>query len=242
MALAGDFIQVLVGGYDLTGDSNRVMISDRYDMHDVTAFGDQVHNFIPGQRQVTVDHAGYLNTATSGSHPALKGANVQGVFSVFIGNNAAPVAGDLVFSVDTRQGRYAAAPETARYIPFTAMFANRGGSGGWGVALTPPFSFIASGAGTVVNNGIPTTNGGAAFLHVLQAALTDTYVITVQGATDIGFTTGVVTLATFTLNASQLGSEQQAIAGTIPQFTRFFVTRTGTAGNPVKIAMSLIRF
>lgn len=151
MALAGDFIQVLVAGYDLTGDSNRVVISDRYDMHDVTAFGDQVHNFIPGQRQVAVDHAGYLNTAAAGSHPVLKGANVQGVFSVFIGNNAAPVAGNPVFSVDIRQGRYGTAPETARHIPFVAAFANRGGNGGWGGALTPPFTFVSSGPGTGVD-------------------------------------------------------------------------------------------
>jgi len=40
MALAGDHVQVLVGGYELTGDMNRVTVNDTYDMHDITAFSD----------------------------------------------------------------------------------------------------------------------------------------------------------------------------------------------------------
>jgi len=48
-------------------------------------------------------------------------------------------------------------------------------------------------------------------------------------------------LATFTLNGSALGSQRVAISGTIPQYTRFKATRTGAAGNPVKIAVSLVR-
>ncbi|MCK6580632.1 MAG: hypothetical protein L6Q98_21280 [Anaerolineae bacterium] len=242
MALSGDFIQVLAGGFDLTGDSNRVVITDRFDAHDVTAFGDQVHNFILGQRQVMVEHGGYMNAAAGQSHPALKGANHQGVFSVFIGNNAAPAVGNPVFSVDTQQGRYATAPETGRHIPFAAMFANRGGSGGWGVALTPVVTFTNTTTGAGVDNGAATAQGGAACLHLLQAAATDRYSIIVEGATNSGFTTGLVTLATFTLNASALGSERIAIAGSIPQYTRFKATRTsGTAGNSVKIAVSLVR-
>lgn len=244
MALAGDFIQVLVGGYDLTGDSNRIAIGDRYVSHDVTAFGDQVHNFVLGQRQIAIDHAGYMNSAAGQSHPVLRGAAVQGVMSVFVGSNAAPTVGSPVYSTEVRQSKYATMPEASRFIPFMASFASRGGgNNGWGVALTPPFSFVASGTGTGVDNGGPTTNGGAAYLHVLQAAASDTYVITVEGATNSGFSTGLVTLGTpFVLNASQLGSERIAISGTIPQFTRFKVTRTGSAGNVVRIAVSLMRF
>lgn len=241
MALAGDNIQVLVGGYDLTGDSNRVVITDRYDTHDVTAFGDQVHSFILGQRQALIEHMGYFNSAAAQAHPVLKGGSVQGVFSLVIGNNAAPVVGDPVFSLDTRQGRYATAPEAGRYIPFVAMFGNRGGNGGWGVALTPPVSFTTTTTGSGVDNGAATANGGVAHLHVLQAAASDTYTIVVEGATNSGFTTGLTTLATFALNGSALGSQRVDISGTIPQYTRFKATRTGVAGNPVKIAVSLVR-
>lgn len=243
MALAGDFIQVLVGGYDLTGDSNRVMIGDRFDVHDVTAFGDQVHNVLLGQRQVVVDHAGYMNAAAGQSHPVLRGTALQGVFSVFVGDNAAPVASNPVFSLDVRQGKYAIAPETARYIPFMAMFANRGGNGGWGVALAALQTFTNTTTGTGVDNGVQTTNGGAAYLHLLEVAATDRYSITVEGATNSGFSAGLTTLATFTLNAAVIASERIAINGTIPQFTRIKVTRTiGSANNQFKISASLVRF
>lgn len=241
MTLAGDFIKVLAGGYDLTGDSNRVVISDRYDTHDVTAFGDQVHSFILGQRQAAIEHAGYMNAAAAQSHPVLKGANVQGVFSVFVGDNAAPVVGNPVFSLDTRQGRYAIAPETARYIPFVAMFANRGGSGGWGVALAPPTTtFTDSSTGGTVDNGAATTNGGVVHLHILQSVGNATYTIVVENDDGTDFVGATTT--TFTLNGSQLGSERIAISGTIQRYVRFKATRiSGTAGSTVKIAVSLVR-
>ncbi len=46
--LAGDHVQVLVDGYELTGDSNKITVSDVRDMYDVTAFADAVHRFIAG--------------------------------------------------------------------------------------------------------------------------------------------------------------------------------------------------
>jgi hypothetical protein len=52
----------------------------------------------------------------------------------------------------------------------------------------------------------------------------------------------LTTLATFRLNASAIGSERIAISGTIQQYTRFKATRSGAAGNTVKIAVILVRF
>ena len=49
MALAGDHLQILVGGYELTGDYNQVQIADARAMLEQTSFGDNVHNFAPGQ-------------------------------------------------------------------------------------------------------------------------------------------------------------------------------------------------
>jgi hypothetical protein len=242
MALAGDHAQLLVGGYDLTGDSNRITISDVRRMHDVTAFGDGVHKSIAGQQVSVLTHMGYFNPVAAKSHPVLKSGTVAGIVSVILGQNAAPVVGDLAYCMDSIQSRYAAMPETSRYVPFVTGFANRGDLGGWGVALTPPLSFTNTTTGSGVNNGAASSNGGAAFLHVLQAAASDTYTIIVQGATNSGFTTGLVTLATFTLNASALGSERIPISGSIPQYTRFKATRSGAAGNTVKMAVSLVRF
>lgn len=242
MALAGDHAQLLVGGYDLTGDSNRITISDVRQVHDVTAFGDEVHKVISGQRVAVITHTGYFNPTVARAHPVLKSGTVQGIVSVILGQNVAPVVGDPAYSMDSIQSRYGAMPETSSYVPFMTGFANRGELGGWGVALTPPLSFTNTTTGSGADNGAASSSGGAAFLHILQAAASDTYTIIVEGATNSGFSTGLTTLATFTLNASALGSERVAISGTIPQFTRFKATRSGAAGNTVKIAVSLVRF
>jgi len=242
MALAGDHIQVLVGGYELTGDSNRLVISENRAMHDVTGFGDEVHWFIPGQRTAAVEHLGFLNADAARSHPVLKSANFSGTVSILVGSNATPAVNDLVYSLDALQGRYGSMPEAGKYVPFGALFANRAGSGGWGVVLAPPTTITNTTNGTTVDNGSATSNGGSAFLHVLQEVASDTYTIIVQGATDSGFTTGVTTLATFTLDGSALGSECITISGSIPQYVRYQATRTGSAGNDLTLAVTVVRF
>lgn len=243
MALAGDHVQVLVDGYELTGDSNSLNIADSRDMLDVTAFGDGAHHFIGGPRALSLAHVGYLNSAAASSHPVLKSAAVQGAVSLFLGQNTAPANGDPVYSLYVQQGKYSVAPEFAKYVPFAAAFANAASLGGWGVALGIPTTFTNTTTGPGHDNGAASANGGIAFLHLLQAAATDRYSITVEGATNSGFTVGLTTLATFTLNASALGSEYKGITGSIPQYTRWKVTRTsGAAGNTVKIAVSLIRY
>jgi hypothetical protein len=241
-ALAGDHAQVLVGGYELTGDSHRITINDARDQHDVTTFSDQVHKFIPGQRLSSLIHAGYLNPVAARSHPVLKASDFSGVVSVLLGDNQDPVIGNPAYSLSVLQGRYDSMPEANKAVPFGALFANRGLGGGWGVALAVPVSFTNTTTGTGVDNGAATTKGGAAFLHVLQAAASDTYRIVVEGATDSGFTSPTE-LAVFTLNASALGSERIEIAGTLPRYTRWKATRlTGTAGDTVKVAVNLVRF
>ena len=77
--LAGDHVQVLVDGYELTGDSNRININEGRDLFDITAFGDEVHKFSPGQRTMALQHAGFMNSAEGRSHPALQGAAADGV-------------------------------------------------------------------------------------------------------------------------------------------------------------------
>ena len=240
--LAGDHVQILVGGYELTGDSNRININDSRDMFDVTTFGDGVHSFMPGQRMMAVQHAGFLNSDEARSHPVLSGNSVDGVFSVYIGQNNDPVEGDPVYSLLTQQTRYGTLPQFNKFIPFNTAFANRGELGGWGVALAVPTTFTNTANGTAVNNGASSANGGAGFLHVLQAGASDTYAITIEGSATGAFGGEETTLATFTADASALASEQIDIPGTIPQYTRWKATCSGSAGDSIKIAVSLIRY
>lgn len=239
--LAGDHVQVLVGGYELTGDSNRVSINDSRDLFDITAFGDEVRKFSPGQRMMALQHAGFMNSAAGRSHPALQGAAADGLFSLYLGQNAAPAAGDPVFSLLARQGRYGALPQVNRMIPFRAGFANRGEDGGWGIALTQPVDVTGTTDETAVDNGAASEDGGLACLHVLEATVSDAYVITIEGSATGAFAGEESVLATFALDGTALGSELVAINGLIPRYARWKATADPAATERVRIAISLIR-
>ncbi len=209
--LAGDHVQVLVDGYELTGDSNRISINDSRDLFDITAFGDEAHKFSPGQRMMALQHAGFMNSGEAGSHPVLKGAAVDGLFSLYLGENAEPAVGDAVFSLQARQGRYGTLPRVNQMIPFQAVFANRG------------------------------EDGGLVGLHVLEAAASDAYSITIEGSASGAFSGEESVLATFALDGTALGSELVAIDGTIPRYVRWVATADPAAQDQVRIAISLIR-
>jgi hypothetical protein len=242
MALAGDHVQIIVGGYDLTADLNKVNIDDSRKMHSTLSFNDDVEKFIPGQRMAKLAHAGFMNAVAAQSHPVLKGLAVDGVVGIFVGQNTDPVVGDPVYNLLTQQQNYQVAPQVGQVIPFQANFANRGERAGWGVALAVPVSFTNSTNGTGVNNGAASSNGGAAFLHILQAAGSDTYTIVIEDSNTGAFGGEENTIGTFTLDASELGSERLALSGTIRQYVRFKATRTGSTGDTVRLAIALVRF
>jgi hypothetical protein len=241
MALAGDHVQVLVGGYELTGDLNAVQFQEQRQMLPAVAFGEAVEKSVGGRRQSQVTHTGYLNAQAARAHPVLHGVSVEQAVSVLVGNNAAPTVGSLAYSLAIRQQQYQVLPKLNEVIPFNATFAPRGQAGGWGVALTPPTTLTNTTNGSSVDHGAATTRGGSAYLHILQTAASDTYTLTVQGSNSGAFSGEETTLATFTLNASALGAERLGIAGTLPRYTRYRAVRTGSAGNPVKLAVILVR-
>ena len=239
--LSGDHVQVLVDSYEITGDSNHISINDNRNVLNATAFGDEVHKFVAGQRMMAVQHAGFMNGDEAGSHPALKGVDVDGLVSVYVGDNAEPTTGAPVFSFLPQQGRYGTLPQVNRMIPFQAVFANRGAYGGWGVALTSPIELIGSIRGNAVDNGVATDTGALACLHVLRAAESDAYAISLEGSSTGEFTGEESTLATFTSNSQTLGSELVKIDGTIPRYVRWTAIIDEAARDRIKIAISLTR-
>lgn len=243
MALAGDHIQVLVHGYELTADSNRISIADMRDMHDVTAFSDTVHKFIPGQTASKLEHVGYVDVGAARSHPVLKGGAFAGVISILLGQNTAPVVGDPVYSLSALQNTYQTLPEAGKVVPFVARFAGGDAYGGcWGAVLTPPVAFTTTTPGAALDGGAATAQGGMGVLHVLTAAASDTYAFTLEGSATGAFAGEQTTLLTFALNGSALGSERVVVDVAIPRWLRWRAVRTGTAGNTVKIAAHFTRF
>lgn len=242
MALAGDHVQVLVDGYELTGDSHQMAFNDSRDLLEKTVFGDVAHNFLPGQVLSRLVHRGFLNAEAARSHPVLRGVTIDGVVSVLLGQNTDPLAGDPTYSLLVQQEHYQTMPQKGQIIPFVANFSNRGQRSGWGMALAAPTTITNSTTGSGIDNGTATASGGAAFLHILEATASDTYTFTVEGANDSDFSVNLVTLATFSLDASALGSKRVVIQGSIPRHTRFQAIRSGSVGNPVKLAVNLVRF
>jgi hypothetical protein len=147
-----------------------------------------------------------------------------------------------MYSIAALQNTYTTLPEVGKYVPFVARFASGGSSGGlWGAALAVPVSFTNSTNGSAMDNGASTPNGGIGALHVLTAAASDTYTITVEGSSTGAFAGEQTTVLTFTLNASALGSQSLSVLGTIPRYLRWKAVRVGSAGNTVKIAVNFIR-
>ena len=239
--LASDHAQIIVDGYELSADSNRITINDSAAVYDVTAFGDQVRKSIRGSRIITLDHSGYMDANTAHSHDVLNANAVDGVVSVVIGQNVAPISGDPMYSLVSLQSKYNTMPRVGSYVPFAALFANRGDLGGWGKALAVGDSFTNTTNGDILDGDNSSANGAMVLLHVLTNAASDTYNITIQGS-NVADLSGAITLGTFTLDASVLGAEHIKIAGTIPRYVRYRAVRTGSAGNPVKIAINLVRF
>ena len=243
MALAGDHVQVLMGGYNLTGDQNRIQIDDARQMHSVSAFSDAAKKFIPGQRMAKLQHTGYMNAVVARSHPVLKNVDMTGAVTILVGQNADPVAGDLAYSLDGLQARYRVMPQIDQVIPFNADFSPRGVVGGWGVALAIPTNITNTANGSAHDNGASTSQGGTAFLHLLTAAATDRYSIIVQGSSTGAFAGEETTVATFTLNGASLGTESIATTTTIPRYARWKANRiSGAVGNTLQLAVTLVRY
>ncbi|MEM6528603.1 MAG: hypothetical protein AAF653_09935 [Chloroflexota bacterium] len=249
--IAGKDARVIVGGYDLTGDHNRITFADARSAHDLTEFGDEVQRFILGRRNTTLTHEGYFNPSIGRSHPILKDMSVDGVVSVLLEEQG------IVYSLPVRQTRYQSMPRAGGYVPFTGVFTTRGEPGGWGQLLKSPESFTNGFAGSVIDLlsvqssiwgntvwGSAAVWGGdefAVFLHVLTPAASDTYTFTVEGSTTGSFSGEQMTVATFNLDGQQAKSENLTLADTLPRYVRARATRTGTVGDTASVLMSLAR-
>ncbi len=143
MALSGDHVVVKMddsGGTLRTfanGDIVSVDLGLRYDQHDVSGFGDEVHRMINGQMRAPVTIRGYLTTTTNtGTHPVIQGAFAAGsqvTLVVQVGQNAAPQTGDPEFSGEYIVGSYVPTLSTGGAVMFTAsLVPATGDAPGWG--------------------------------------------------------------------------------------------------------------
>jgi hypothetical protein len=142
-ALAGDNIVVIMddsGGTPRTfanGDINSVDVGQTFDQHDVTGFGDAVHNVVNGQLQAPVTIKGNLTTtADTGTHTVIQGAFAAGstvTLTVQVGQNAAPTTGDPEYEGEFIVESYKPVVETGGAITFEAALKPANGTApAWG--------------------------------------------------------------------------------------------------------------
>jgi hypothetical protein len=120
------------------GDIISVDVPLTFDQHDVTGFGDAVHNFINGQLQAPVTLRGYVTTTASvGTHTVIRDAYQQGkqvTLQVDVGQNTAPVTGDPRFSGEYLIESYKPTLETGKAVMFEAVMKPAIGTApAWGV-------------------------------------------------------------------------------------------------------------
>lgn len=130
MALSGDHVIVKMddsGGTLRTfadGDITSVDLGLTADQHDVTGFGDDVHNMVNGQLQAPVTIKGYITTtANIGTHTVIQGAFAAGAqvsLEVQVGQNATPVSGDPEYTGEFYVASYVPAISNGGAITFTA--------------------------------------------------------------------------------------------------------------------------
>ena len=225
--LAGDHVQVLADGFELTGDSNRISIDEGRDLFDITAFGDEVHKFSPGQRMMALQHAGFMNSADGAlaSGIAGGGGGWRCSRSTWVRMRRRRLA--IRSSVCWRgRGRYGALPQVNQMIPFRAGFANRGEDGGWGIALTQPVDVTGTTSGQ--RRWTMAAPAMAAVWHAcmcwrrpLAMPMSSRLKVRARGAF-AGEESVLGDLRAWMARA--LGSELAAINGTIPRYARWRAT------------------
>jgi hypothetical protein len=144
MALAGDHVIVKLDDAAGTprqfanGDITSVDLGMTFDQHDVTGFGNEVHNVVNGQLQAPVTLKGHMTTtALVGTHTVLRDAYAQGkqvTLEVQVGNNAAPTTGDPKYTGEFFIESYKPMLDTGKAVTFEATLKPAIGTApAWGV-------------------------------------------------------------------------------------------------------------
>lgn len=144
MALAGDHVIVKLDDAAGTarqfanGDITSVDLGQTFDQHDVTGFGNEVHNVVNGQLQAPVTIKGHMTTtALTGTHTVFRDAYAQGkqvTLEVQVGNNAAPTTGDPKYTGEFFIESYKPMLDTGKAVTFEATLKPAIGTApAWGV-------------------------------------------------------------------------------------------------------------
>lgn len=213
--------------YEISSDFNSAVIDADTDIQDVTSFGDDTRQYLPGFKGVRIACSGFYNP--TGNDAAIEARKDQSssVFSI-AASNAAGGVGFMSRSI------------IANYRPFVATIGQAGTFEFQAQSTTPPFirgvlldrrtALTATGTGTGSEAGaILAAQVGYAALHVFSASgTTPSLTVKIQSDDNSGFTSATdrITFTAATEAGAQWGSVNGAVTDT---YWRAVWTISGTS-------------
>lgn len=239
---SGQYTTILWNGYDLSGDLNQYDITFEHVEDDATGFMDALDNILAGIYKVSGSFMSMMNDDTGQAHDVLKAptSNEDILFCILIGGEDTPAIGDSALQALITQFTYTPKPTAKTLILGDVAF-----SGGQSNVKANPNAFIL--AFTTItattnfssrDNGASSSNGGVAVLQVITATSTDTYVVKCQDSPN---DSTWADLCTFSADGTSITAERQTFSGSVDQYERAIATRTGSAGDSFKLAVTMAR-
>lgn len=227
MPVHGRYTQILVDQFNLSGVSNSVQLQMPIGSLDATNFESTAQEWIATMGNGQLVHAGYLHGKTTGLEQALYNRmGTPAYVAALFGTNVVKCPAYVL--QQSYAGQLTVDAPAAGVLAMDGAW--RGGSGGGIKRGYRVFSgtISAIGAQAGVDFGAAGVAGGFAWLHVTAIAGTAVNAtITVESASDAGFTTALATEGTFTFSA--IGAQQIALSGTVNRYIRLNCTDKGGA-------------
>lgn len=232
--------RVLLDEVDLSGYSRQFgSLGVTYDTNDITGYSDGVHTFQLGRANHIL--SGYQavldNTALLGSHIELS-AREEYIASVCLGTTTPPEVGSRAWLTSMESISYDAQGGGSDAVLVSAelekSITNTDHSNPWGIVLSDGTSRTVTVDLGSCDNLVASTNGLIANLHITASSGT-TWTFDIEQSSDNDDAGDpFVSIGTFVLDGSVIGSEQlivTAAAGAVERYLRAAIVREGVAGS-----------
>lgn len=231
----GKGLAVLINSLVLSQYFNSADVSRSCDAAEDTAFGDSFKSYIPGLHDGSISLAGMWDPAASATDATLSTLLGLDTTIVSVLLEGATVGGRAKIA-KCAQASYDISAPVGDLVTAAAEMPADGGVWGGDVLLAGS-AVTSTGTGTSVNNGVATTEGWLANLHITATSGTPTVTFKLaDSADDSSFadvTGGGFTAAT-TTGSEQIGSG----TGTVRQYARAAYTVSG--GSPSMTAYIIL--
>lgn len=220
----GKNAKVLANGYDVSAYFNSLSASGSSDTAEVTTFGNNSKNYIPGLKDATFSVEGYYDATATGSDVVLAG--LLGTETVWTTVFAADAVGARGYGALTIGTSVETGAEIGGAVTLTAEGQSTTGTDPI-VVLHALGAETATGTGSQVDNGAATTGGLAAYFQFTEKSGTPSIAAKVQHSSD-GSTWADI--ATFTTTSTANTAERITATGTVNRYLRAIWTISG--GSP----------